>query len=280
MRIQSLASYPIKGAAGTDHASAGIGLKGLAGDRRWMIVDEDGVFVSQREVAELARLGVTNEPDGVTLAIPGEGDRFVPRPDGQLRERVRIWSDEVDAAACERAASEGLSRWLGTEVRLVHFDDQASRSVAREWMDREAPVAFADGFPLLVTFSASLDVLNEAIRAAGGEPVPMARFRPNIVIEGGGAFEEDGLSTIEVSGVVLDLVKPCARCVVTTIDQTSGERTGKEPLATLARIHRSGDDRAAGALFGWNAVPRGPGHLRVGDSVAVRTRRGAPWPIA
>lgn len=280
MRIRSLHTYPVKGAAGTAHESIGVGLKGLAGDRRWMIVDSGGRFVSQREIASLARLAVRSEPDGIALGIPGRAEMFVARPNGHDRLPVSIWRDDVDAAVVEGEADAALSDFLGQPVRLVHFDDRAFRHVSRDWIDREAPVAFADGYPILVTSTASLDELNARLAATGAEPVTMDRFRPNVVIEGAGPFAEDGWATIEIAGIVLDLVKPCARCVVTTIDQASGEKTGKEPLATLARFHRSGDPRAPGALFGWNAVPRGPGHLAVGQDVTVRAHRDPPWPIA
>ncbi len=280
MRIGELNTYPIKGAAGTSHEAIGVSLKGLAGDRRWMIVDADGRFVSQREIAKLALLGVRTEPDGIVLQIPGRDALFVRRPEGSARSRVTIWTDEVDAAATQGDFDEALSTWLGQPVRLVYFDDRASRAVSRDWIDREAPVAFADGFPLLVTSTASLEELNRRLSAAGADAVPMNRFRPNLVIEGAEPFEEDGWATIEIAGVVIDLVKPCARCVVTTIDQASGTKTGKEPLATLARTHRSADGRAPGALFGWNAVPRGPGHLKVGEAVTVRARRETSWPTA
>lgn len=280
MQVHSLHTYPVKGGAGTAHEAVGLSLKGLAGDRRWMIVDAEGLFVSQREIAELALLRVAAEPDGVWLGVPGQAELFVSRPDGARRASVTIWRDAVDAALAPDEASNALSQWLGRDLRLVFFDDRAARAVSRDWIDRDAPVGFADGFPLLVATVASLDALNAQITAHGGQAVSIERFRPNIVIEGPEPFEDDGWETIEVSGVVLDLVKPCARCVVTTIDQATGVKTGKEPLATLARLHRSADDRAPGALFGWNAVPRGPGHLRVGDAVTVMARRKASWPIA
>lgn len=280
MKVHSLYSYPVKGAAGTAFDAIAFGLAGLEDDRRWMIVDADGVFVSQREIAELALLGVASEPEGIRLDVPGSGKVFVPRPNGGPRLLVTIWSNTVEAGLCEGEVNASLSRWLGQDLRLVFFDEHARRSVSRDWVDREAPVAFADGFPMLLASTASLVELNRRMVESGGEAVPMDRFRPNLVIEGAEPFAEDGWESIEIGGRVFDLAKPCARCVVTTVDQASGRRTGKEPLATLARTHRSADKRAPGALFGWNLVPRGEGHLRVGDGVEIVSFRDRPWPIA
>ena len=280
MRVHSLHTYPLKGAGGTVHDRVAVALEGLADDRRWMIVDADGTFVSQREVAKLALLRVVGEEGGIRLRVPAAQEMFVRKPDGARRLPVTIWSDMVEAALCTGEVNALLSRWLGQDVRLVFFDDGAGRSVSRDWVDRDTPVGFADGFPLLVTNTASLAELNRRMVETGGEAVPMDRFRPNLVIEGAEPFAEDGWQSVAIAGVVYDFVNPCARCIVTTIDQESGTRTGKEPLRTLARTRRSADPRAPGALFGWNVVPRSKGHVHVGDAVEIVSRRQAPWPIA
>ena len=186
----------------------------------------------------------------------------------------------MDAALCADADCIALSRWLGRPVRLVYFDAGARRTVSRDWLDRDAPVGFADGFPVLVASEDSARALNGTIVAAGGDAVPMSRFRPNIVLSGTGAFAEDGWETIAVGGILFDLVKPCARCVVTTVDQGSGLPDGPEPITSLTRTRLSADRRAPGALFGWNAVPRGPGSLRVGDPVEIVARREGGWPLS
>ncbi len=282
MRIGALRLYPVKGARGLDLDACEIDSAGPVGDRRWMIVDEAGCFVSQREFPPLALLDVRPDADGLHLSLPGEngGERFVATPDGGARLAVRIWRDDVEAALASDADNAALSRWFGRSLRLVRFDAASRRAVSRDWVEREVPVAFADGFPLLVATSASLRELNRRLVLAGAEPVPMNRFRPNLVVDGAEPFAEDGWAAIEAGGIVFDLVKPCARCVVTTIDQDTGHREGKEPLATLARTRRSADARAPGALFGWNAVPRTPGRLRLGDEVRIVERREAGWPIA
>lgn len=277
--LASLLVYPVKGARGIALDRAVLDLEGLAGDRRWMLVDENRRFVTQREMPNLALLDVQPDPDGLHLSLPDGGERFVATPDGERRLAVRVWSDEVEAAAVSPEDDAALSRWFGRPLHLVHFDAASRRTVSRDWLDRDAPVGFADGFPLLVATEASLRGLNREIVGAGGEAVPMNRFRPNLVLSEADAFADDGWATIRVGGVLLDLVKPCARCVVTTTDQDSGQRDGPEPLATLARLRRSADARAPGALFGWNAVPRSGGTLTIGDAVEIVAERPGGWPL-
>ena len=285
MQVSTLSIHPVKGGRARHPAAATLEPMGLAGDRRWMLVDEAGRFVSQREHPPLALLDAEPDADGLHLSFPGVGgvdggERFVPVLEGDERLAVSVWSDTVDAALADAATNAALSRWLGLPLRLVHFDDRSRRTVSCDWTAGDAPVGFADGFPLLVATTASLRELNRRIVTTGGEAVPMSRFRPNLVVDGAEPFAEDGWAAISVGDVVLDLVKPCARCAVTTVDQDEGRRMGKEPLATLGRFRRSGEPKAPGVLFGWNAVPRAPGHLRVGDPVRVVETREGGWPLA
>ncbi|RIX97292.1 MOSC domain-containing protein [Aureimonas flava] len=285
MQVSTLAIHPVKGGRARHPDAADLEPMGLRDDRRWMLVDETGRFLTQREHPPLALLDAEPDEDGLHLSYPAidgreGGERFVPVPEGETRLPVTVWGDTVDAAAADAPTQAALARWLGRPVRLVHFDGRARRTVSRDWTAEDRPVGFADGFPLLIATTASLRELNRRIVAAGGEAVPMSRFRPNIVVDGAEPFAEDGWATIGVGDVVLDLVKPCARCAVTTVDQDEGRRSGKEPLATLGRFRRSGDPRAPGVLFGWNAVARGTGILRVGDPVRVMERREGGWPLA
>lgn len=280
--IASLHTYPLKGGRALDRAAWAVEPSGLAGDRRWMLVDGDGVFVSQREAPGLAAVVVEERDGGLAIRIPDEKPVFVSAPGGDARMTVEIWSDAVSAAVADAdGANAALSRTLGFPVRLVHMDRESRRAADPVFAGEGKPVSFADGFPVLLTSLASLDALNAAIGAEGARGVPMGAFRPNIVIGGGAAWDEDGWAAVKIGGIVFDAVKPCARCVVTTRDQESGiGRDDAEPVRTLARIRRSGDRMVPGVLFGVNLVPRGRGKIAAGDAVEVVETRPTPWPIA
>lgn len=243
--------------------------RGLAGDRRWLVVDPDGMFLTQRSHPKLATIAAELTATGLRLSLDGAGALEVAVPDGARRRKVAVWTSEVDAAVADEAAGAFLSGILGEAVHLVYMDAKALREKDSIWTPTPEPVSFADAFPVLVTTTGSLAALNDDIAAHGGAPVPMARFRPNIVIDCDQPWAEDRWSRLRIGEVVLDLVKPSDRCIVTTTDQRSGERMGKEPLAALARIHRSTDPRINGVIFGENAVPRALGEIAAGDSVEV-----------
>ncbi len=278
MRIASLHVHPVKGMRAVDLPRARIDARGAAGDRRWLVTDEDGVFLTQRTCQALAK--VTAAPEGDDLVLSCEGRKLtVARPSG-ARRAVTVWSDTVEAADAGEEAAGWLSETLGRPARLYYMDDQGERTTSGRWGPKK-PVSFADAYPILVTTSASLDALNEAVAANGGERVPMRRFRPNIVIEGTDPWAEDFWKTIRIGGIDFDLVKPCDRCVVTTLDQSTGEKKGREPLKTLHKIRRSAHpDLPDVALFGWNASPRGQGELSVGDTVEIVEERPEGWPLA
>jgi len=243
--------------------------RGLVGDRRWLVVDADGKFLTQRSHPKLAKIDAALTAGGLSLSVEGEGAVEVAIPDGAARRKVVVWSSEVDAAVADASANAFLSDMVGERASLVYMDDMAMRMKESVWTPSPEPVSFADAFPVLVTTTGSLNALNEDIVAHGGEPVPMARFRPNVVIESDEHWGEDNWDRLRIGDVVFDLVKPSDRCVVTTTDQQSGKRMGKEPLASLARIHRSTDPRINGVIFGENAVPRAYGEIAVGDTVEV-----------
>ena len=273
MRVGSLHVHPLKAGRIADRAEVAVSMAGPSGDRRWMVVDGDGRFLTQRQMPELALLDVVPGVDGATIRMGYARHRAALSAE---RRDVIVWRDEVSVASCRAMDDAVLSEWLGRTVHLVHFDAASARRTNADWAD--APVAFADGYPVLIVLSASLDALNDRIVSTGGDPLPMSRFRPNVVIEGAEAWADDGWATINVGDVVLDLVKPCDRCKVTTVDQATGTVVGDEPLRTLRELRMSADRRVPGLLFGWNAVPRGDGVLRLGDPVSVAERR-SPWPI-
>lgn len=273
MRVASLHVHPLKGGAIHDVPECAIAPIGMDGDRRWMIVNEKDRFLTQRELPALARIDAEATERGLSLHFDGEG-RDVALNGGRVD--VTIWRDVVNAATVRLEDDEALSHWLGRPVRLVFFDFASTRPTNAVWSDGE--VAFADGYPVLVVTASSVDALNDELLRRGADPVPIQRFRPNVVIDGADAWADDGWATIRIGDVVLDLVKPCDRCAVTTVDQDRGVRTGDEPLRTLRDLRFSADRRVPGVLFGWNAVPRNAGRIRAGDPVEVMERR-SPWPI-
>lgn len=273
MHLGSIHIYPVKSGRSVDLSHADLQRQGLAGDRRWMVVDRaKRRFLTQREIPSLALLHSELQEDGIILTFGDVGERFVPRPTGEERTKVTIWRDEVDVALADEATHEALSRWLGREVQLV-YQDRLERVANAEWAGDAAPVSLADGYPYLITTSASLRDLNSRLVYDGHEPVTMSRFRPNLVIDGAQAWAEDGWETIRVGSLMLDLVKPCARCAITTVDPQEGRFAGDQPLTILREMRMSADRRVPGVLFGWNAVPRSEGRLDVGDRVEVIAHR-------
>ncbi|MER5857012.1 MOSC N-terminal beta barrel domain-containing protein [Streptomyces sp900105245] len=267
--VQSIHVHPVKAFRGLSPREAVVEPWGLAGDRRWTLIDDGGKVVTQREQPRLALAAA--EPlagGGVRLSAPGRAPLTVTVPEPAATVPVNIFGTKVEAVPAAAAAHAWCSAYLEAEVRLVHMDDPATRRPvdARFALPGET-VSFADGFPLLVTTTASLDALNSLVaegdRAHEG-PLPMNRFRPNVVVAGTEPWAEDHWSRISVGEVVLRAARTSARCVVTTTDQDTGVR-GREPLRTLAR-HRRIDGRL---VFGQNFVPLSTGTIRIGDPVRV-----------
>ncbi|MEV4413886.1 MOSC N-terminal beta barrel domain-containing protein [Catellatospora sp. NPDC049609] len=270
MRVAALHTYPVKGCRRLDHRSATVEPWGLAGDRRWMIIDPDGKEVTQREVARLALLRVLPVGNGLQLSFPDTAPLLVEQPEPDPAVLSTLWGRPLPATAAGPAADALLSKELGRDVRLVWMDDPATRRPVPE-PELNLPtdrVSYADGYPLLLANTASLDRLNDWIFEGGSDegPLPMARFRPNVVIEGTVPFAEDGFigRRLRIGDVVFRVPSACGRCVVTTTDQETGER-GHEPLRSLAR-YRNVNQKL---LFGVNLVPHTVGEIRVGDPVQL-----------
>ncbi|MFC7897627.1 MOSC domain-containing protein [Streptomyces sp. NPDC057381] len=267
-RLQSIHVHPVKASRSLSLREVVVEPWGLAGDRRWMMVDDGGKVVTQRGRPRIALAAAEPLPGGgVRLSAPGREPLTVPVPRAGGTVPVQIFRDKVEAVPAEdEAVHAWCSEFLEADVRLVHLDDPATRRpVDPRYALPGETVTFADGFPLLLTTTASLEALNALI--ARGEhaeegPLPMDRFRPNVVVSGTEAWAEDGWSRVTVGDVDFRVAKPCGRCVVTTTDQGTAER-GREPLHSLGQ-HR----RVNGKLvFGQNLVPLGRGTIRVGDPV-------------
>ncbi|MFD5800411.1 MOSC domain-containing protein [Streptomyces sp. NPDC127020] len=269
-RLQSIHVHPVKAFRSLSLREVVVEPWGPAGDRRWMLIDDGGKVVTQRKQPRLALAAAELLPGGgVRLSAPGMEPLTVPVPRGAATVPAQLFRDKVEALpADDAAAHDWCSAFLGAEVRLVHLDDPATRRpVDPRYALPGETVTFADGFPLLLTTTASLDALNSLIaggpHAADG-PLPMNRFRPNLVVSGTEPWAEDGWSRVAVGEVVLRVAKACGRCVVTTTDQATAGR-GAEPLHTLGR-HRRVDGKL---VFGQNLVPARRGTVRVGDPVRI-----------
>ncbi|OIK26078.1 MOSC domain-containing protein [Streptomyces malaysiense] len=273
--VQSIHLYPVKAFQGLAVDAAAVEPWGLAGDRRWALIDDGGKVVTQREQPRLALAAA--EPlagGGLRLSAAGRAAATVEVPEPSGTVPVNIFGQKVEAVPAAPAAHAWCSAYLGQDVRLVHLDDPATRRpVDPEYALPGETVSFADGYPLLVTASASLDALNSLIsrgRHAAEGPLPMDRFRPGVVVRGTEAWAEDEWTRLSIGEVVFRVARTCRRCVVTTTDQGTAAR-GREPLYTLAR-HRRID---GGLIFGQNVVPLTRGTVRVGDPVRVLERGGS-----
>jgi uncharacterized protein len=275
-RIDALWLYPIKGCRGLRVPGATLAQTGLEadgiGDREWVVVDESGEFLSQRELPKMALIETRLTGESLRLRAPDMLQLDIPfASEGEVLT-VKVWNDEVAAVTQGEIADAWLTQFLGLRCRLMRFDPQASRvSNAKYTGAVTAPYKFADAFALLVCSTASLAGLNARLAARGAAAVAIERFRPNIVLDGIEAFDEDYIDQITINGAQLQVVKPCVRCTVPNVDPVTAE-PGFEPGATLATFRN--DTRAGGLTFGVNAiVAAGAGtRLATEDAVEVSLR--------
>ena len=276
--LTELNLYPIKSCAGISLREAIVTPAGLMSehiyDREWMVVDADGQFMTQREHPRMALIVPRIKADTLELRAPGmlrlEVPLGLPDPSEETTLTVQVWDDSVQAYDCDETTATWFSKFLGVPCRLVRFHAEAKRIANKEWTSGlEAPTLFADGYPMLVISEASLADLNSKLQAQGREPLPMNRFRPNIVVNGIEAFEEDVTESFRIGDAVLKPVKPCPRCPMTSVDQASGE-FGSSPLDIL-QAYRANPRVDGRITFGMNAILlEGEGQvLRVGQNVDV-----------
>ena len=265
LRLSALYRYPLKSGKGEPLQQITLDKLGLDGDRRWMLVDEaSGRFLTQRAVPQMSQLSALwNAAGGLTLDAPGRSPIDVPLPGDEAALRgVTIWHDTLRVPDAGDEAGAWLSEFIGKPTRLVQVPVERARTTQAGYGRDDDQVAFADGFPLLLIGQASLDDLSSRV----GRPLEMLRFRPNLVIEGSEAFAEDGWKRVRIGDVEFRVVKPCSRCILTTIDPQTGERSAdREPLATLQK-YRAQED---GAMFGQNLANDGNGRLEVGMPVTI-----------
>lgn len=260
MQIHSLYIYPVKSLAGIQVDSFDMDEFGPEGDRRWMIVDEERSFVTQRSYPQLARIKARFAGGHVEVDIPGEGV-FKLSPTNESFP-VLVWRDWVKARLGESGANDALSRFCGESFRFVYMPDETFRRVDEKRVGEYRRVGFADGFPFLIANLSSLDELNTRLE----RPVTIRRFRPNIVIEGAEPWAEDDWRELRIGARQFRLVKPCSRCIMTTVDPDRGVKDPSvQPLRTLTGYRRT----AEGVIFGMNAIHDQPGRIRVGDPVSI-----------
>lgn len=262
MRISELYLHPVKSGAALSVQELTYTALGPTHDRQWMIVDDKGLFLSQRKYPKLCQLKTNIETRGLTLSAEGHGSILLGPPNGPQENDidVTVWQDNVIASDCGETAATWLSEFLGTTCRLVCLSDQTARKVDVDFAKSGELVAFADGFPTLVVTQESLDEFNSHLDS----PIDMRRFRPNIVIAGATPYAEDQWQTIRIGEIELDLVKPCSRCIMPSINPDTAK---KEMAINEALLKTRRRDRTT--YFGQNALHRGLGKIHVGDAVEL-----------
>jgi uncharacterized protein YcbX len=255
--LAALHLHPIKSCGGLAPDAALLIETGLEFDRAWMVVDERGDMLTQRQLPRMALIQPTLRRSDMVLRAPGMLALHIALDTVEAAARVRVWADEVQAYDMGALAAQWFSDFLGRHARLVRFDPEQKRLSSREWAGSiDAENAFADGFPLLVTSTASLADLNARLAARGRPPVTMQRFRPNLVLDGLQAFDEDHIDEVTIGAdgdtVRIKLVKPCVRCTIPGVDPATGMQ-GHEPGDTLAGF-RADARMGGGITFGMNAV--------------------------
>jgi len=266
LKISALYIYPIKSLGGISLRTARLTDRGFAYDRTWMLVDADNRFLTQRELPPMTFLKVELQEDGLFIQHKHTEDSIkIPfQPTGDMCT-VTVWEDTCQAQFVSKEADEWFSRTLSLPCRLVYMPENTRRKVDTNYAHEDEITSFSDGFPLLMIGQASLDDLNSRLAT----PITMERFRPNIVFTGGAPFQEDEMAAFVIADndIRFYAVKPCARCVITTIDLATAEK-GKEPLATLSRYRRQGNK----IFFGQNLLfdnSTNPHSISVGDRITL-----------
>jgi len=262
LTVSDIYIYPVKSLGGFSVPAATLTDRGFKYDRRWMLIDENNRFISQREVSAMALLQVALQEENLLITNKKTADLIkVPfEPLTSETMMVSVWDDNCLAQRVSDEADAWFSRQLNMSCRLVYMPDSTQRTVDEQYAHNKEITSFSDGYPLLIIGQASLDDLNNRLTS----PLPMNRFRPNIVFTGGLPFQEDDMKQFHIGDIQFFGVKPCARCVITTIDQESGIKA-KEPLKTLS-TYRAKNQKI---YFGQNLLFNGSGTIRVGDMITL-----------
>lgn len=254
--------YPIKSLGGISLDSSFAGNRGLKHDRRYLLVDENGMFLTQRDIPQMALLKLSFTENGFKVLNIGDNS-FITIPlesEGIEKVDVKIWDDVCSSLRVDNKLDDWFSDILKIKCSLVYMPDEEQRMVEKKYLDENHIVSFADAYPYLIIGQSSLDDLNSRLE----NPLPMNRFRPNLVFSGGNSYEEDNWKSFKIGEVHLKAVKPCARCMITTTDQQTAERN-KEPLKTLSEYRKINGK----VMFGMNVVCIKQGIVKIGDKIEL-----------
>jgi uncharacterized protein len=274
MYISEINIYPVKSLAGISLQESKIERRGLEFDRRWMLIDEKNKFLTQREFPKMATIKTEILSDGLQVSSDGNKLLIPFAPPADTTETVKIWSARCKAKIYENAINEWFDDVLQTKCRLAIMPEETERKVNYFYaVQKDDHVSFADGYPFLLIGKNSLNDLNSRL----AEDLPMNRFRPNFVVSDSEGFAEDSWKKIKIGETIFHVVKPCARCVITTIEQSKGEKQGTEPLKTLASFRIPKHSVKKKILFGQNLIAEKAGNIiRIGDPIEVLETKNPP----
>jgi len=261
--LSDIRIYPVKSLTGISVQSSQVFPYGLDKDRLLMLIDDNGLFITQRKYTQLALVDTYLENDKLKITAPNFSDLMISEDEFSLETTyVKIWRSECDGFVAKEKINQWFSEYLNTSVRLVKYNHKKPRASNPRYSKGHDIVSYADGYPLLAISQSSLDDLNSRLEV----PVTMNRFRPNIIADGCQAYAEDNWKKIKIGGVEFDAVKRCDRCILTTIDPNTGiKNESREPLTTLTQYRRE----IGGVVFGMNLIPRSSGAIKINDTIEI-----------
>jgi len=262
LQVSQLYIYPVKSLGGIALTRARVTDRGFEHDRRWMLVDDNNLFISQRDVHQMALMKLKITDEGIRVDYAPKNSSFtIPfHPPTNEFADVTIWDDTCEGQFVSDEADQWFRDMLEISCRLVYMPDETARITDQRYTPGNSITSFSDAYPFLIIGQASLNDLNNRL----SEPLPMDRFRPNIVFTGGAPYQEDAMHTFNIGDIFFHGVKLCARCIMTTIDQATAIKY-KEPLKTMARYRFKNNK----IMFGQNLVHKGLGEISVGDALEV-----------
>jgi uncharacterized protein len=272
LQLSEIWIYPVKSFGGISLSQAQVTDRGLEHDRRWLLVDKNGTFLSQRENPELALfqteigmdfLNITHREKAKTIQVPLRQSFS----ENEKKIIVTVWDDTIEAYEVDQTSTDWFTEILGFEAHLVYMPDESHRKVEAEYAVTESDInSFSDGYPFLIIGQSSLDDLNSRLK----QSLPMNRFRPNFVFTGGLPYAEESWKEFAIGDLSFFGVKPCGRCIMTTVDQEKGKQSGKDPLRTLAKYKKEGNN----VIFGQNLIASGTGCIGVGNELKILKKSG------